>query len=129
MAVTNIYWPSQLPQQPVYTDGYRERFPENLHISNTTETGPPIDRPRSSAFFRPIFIPLVVKTDAELDIFEDFYFLTLRNGTQPFNWLNWVRKGSSVFRFDLSNPPDPEPMGNGVHRISFTLLQYPSEAL
>lgn len=128
MPTTSINWPTSLPQAPVFeNEGYVEALPQNLVISQQMSAGPPKSRPRSSAFYRAYTIPLVVKTDQQRDDFETFFTDTTSFGTQPFNWTGWVRKGSSVFRFDLSNNPPVTfaQLGNGVWTVTFNLLQYP----
>lgn len=132
MAITTIDWPSGLPAKPVTLAGERVQWkmPENTTISDKPDAGPPLSRPRSSAFYRPVVVPLVVKTDDQADLFYHFYMVTLASGTQPFNWQGWARTGPEVFRFDLSaDPPDPQSLGGGVHKIIMSLLQYPEGAV
>jgi hypothetical protein len=74
-------WPSTLPQWPLLA-GYGESLAQ-LSVDTPVDIGPPMSRRRGQSGVRPQYHNFYLN-DAQLLIFETFYYTTLSGGSLPF---------------------------------------------
>lgn len=97
--MANPIWPAGLPQSvfvgasDVRASGVAE-FP--------TDTGPPKKRRTHGNVQRNVSAPLIV-SGATREVFENFYAVTLMEGSLDFDWVDPLYDTTTTFRF--RNPP------------------------
>jgi hypothetical protein len=95
-AMTNLVWPSGLPQRPS-VGGYQERFAETA-LRTPMEAGAAKLRQRFTAAPRQIEVSFRM-TAAQVALMRVFYEETAGGGTLPFDWIHPRGGGTSSFRF------------------------------
>jgi hypothetical protein len=78
-----IGWPVGVPEY-VLVDNYDENFADNL-LETSMEQGPYKTRRRGTARFLQLTVGIRMDP-AQLELFEEWFYSTLRDGTLPFNW-------------------------------------------
>jgi hypothetical protein len=82
---TFALWPSTLPQWPLL-EGYGESLAQ-LGVETPSDIGPLMSRRRGMSGLRPQYHNFYLN-DAQLVIFETFYYVTLSGGNLPFRRLH-----------------------------------------
>jgi 4-hydroxyphenylpyruvate dioxygenase-like putative hemolysin len=119
-----ITWPGTLPTLST-EEGYSETQMPSAVIRTQTDTGPPKQRNRFTAFTK-VYTVTFQMTSAQLDTFWTFYRETLGNGALSFYSLPEPRTGASVqSRIDTSTPPQVKRQGYDTFLVSMTLEVLP----
>lgn len=96
-----IVWPVTLPST-VSWQGYR-RVIQNVQVRTQMDVGPPKVRARQTARVDMQEFPIVYLTKAQWPTLEDFYVITLFNGTLPFEITDPITGVAQRYRF--TEPP------------------------
>lgn len=113
-------WPTTLPQY-VLQDGYRET-PHDQIIRSQPDAGGAKARRRFTAKFIKQNWTLQV-TAAQLQIFEDFYFDTLKGGALTFNAPH--PRTRTVRTFKITGVYDTSAVSGDTYRIAFPVELQP----
>lgn len=115
-------WPSVLPTNPTY-GGYGES-PSSDTIRTGMGTGPDKVRPRSSVIDQ-MFSVAYEMDDTQVQVFEDFWHITMKAGSRTFTSLHPRRRTTETFRF--KGPYRISPLGNSLDWVvQFEMEQIPS---
>jgi hypothetical protein len=114
-------WPGTLPQK-LLLNGASLGVGDGL-IEYAPDTGPSITRRRTTAVMRPLQGSMVL-TDAQVTIFETFFFTTLLNGALPFTFPDPRTGATLLVKVPKGTPPSYVPQGgdNFVLSLSLTVL-------
>lgn len=115
-----IFWPSSLPQAPIYGGFQRQRV--SSVNSFKPESGPPITS-RRNALKTKLYSAEFIMSDLELDRFETFFDVTCKAGALGFYWDHPVNLRQAKWLFDPDQPWSSSIDGPGYHRVSISLYE------
>lgn len=118
--MTDITWPSGLPQKPL-VDGYQETLP-NQTLRTEMDAGPAKTRRRTTAAVRSINAAYIL-TATELASLETFYLQTLSGGALSFLWPR--PRGTGTWRCRFKKPPAIAAMNGRAFRAVLELEHLP----
>lgn len=81
--------------------GTTEGAPEST-LEVKTLTGPPVLLQRGRSQHRPISGRLLLRSDAELDLFQEWFLDTLGSGSKKFQWHRPGRDGDEVLEMQFT---------------------------
>ena len=113
--MTNIRWPSELPQI-MRLDGLKAQRKDTV-VRTQTDAGPVKQRRRYSVATK-VFTGSIIVTEAQRKIFESWYENTLGNGTLRFIMKDSQSLEDKEFRF---TQPYSEDSNNGLWTIGLSL--------
>ena len=94
--MSNLVWPSSLPQRPT-VGGYQERFAETV-LRRSMDAGAAKLRRRFTAAPRQIDVTFRMIA-AQVALLRDFYEETTGGGSLPFDWVHPREGGVAEYRF------------------------------
>lgn len=115
-----VDWPVTLPQSPLVA-GYQEQ-PENTMLRTDMETGAAKQRRRFTAAPRNIAMSIML-TDAQMDIFEDFFFNDIKGGSISFEWVHPRTGDPATFRF--TQMPTYQEITPFLYQVNLPLERLP----
>lgn len=118
--MANATWPSSLPQAP-QGKGYGEQPAVNV-VMTQMDVGPPKRRQRATAALR-MFNATYLMSDAQVEVFDDFYENTIAFGALPFDMVN-ARTGALETYF-IKGEPNIVYADAGSWNVSITLERQP----
>jgi hypothetical protein len=88
------------------------------------QQGPSISRRATTAVMRPITGSMVC-SNAQISLFETFFYTTLMNGALPFTFPD-PRTGAAVLvKFTKQTPPSYVPIGGDNYQLQLSLMVMP----
>lgn len=115
-------WPNTLPQQ-LQLSGASLGMGDGL-VEYAPQQGPSISRRGTTAVMRPL-VGAMVLSNAQVDIWEAFFYTTIANGALPFTFPD-PRTGAAVLvKFTKQSQPSLVPLGADNFRLSLSLMVMP----
>ena len=113
-------WPTSLPASPLLA-GYSEQ-PRVGKVSFPTEVGPPIERPQHTVRLDTAQVTMDL-TDEQLDLFKDFFWTEIGQGTAQFLIPHPRTQEQVVAKIIGQDGYDAKPSGApGYWMVSFELM-------
>ena len=113
-------WPIQLPQSPLIR-GYNKTKLDSRLITNV-DAGPPKVRNRFTAVPANIRLNLVIDKE-QMQVLENFYYDTLENGTELFDWVDPRTLDLKTYRFLA--PYSETPISGDLYDVVLELEEQP----
>lgn len=119
-------WPASLPQvAPI--NGYQET-PPDTSLRTQMDAGPAKVRRRFTAAVRPITMNFIL-SDAQLQVFDDFYGETLEGGSLPFDWVHprhFADSPQEIVQFRIVRPPTYSAIDRDIWQVPVEFEILPS---
>jgi hypothetical protein len=113
-------WPDSLPQCPIL-NSFTEQRQDNI-IPFAPDVGPPKIHRRSSSAAMQSSMAFRM-TSAQLLVFNNFFEVTLKDGSLPYTWKHPITQIVYTWRFETGAAPRIDRMTPNTFRVTFTLLR------
>jgi hypothetical protein len=115
-------WPGTLPQRLLLA-GARLGVGDGL-LEYSPDIGPSITRRRTAAVMRPL-VGSMMLTDAQMTIFETFFYTTIGGGSLPFTFPDPRTGATLLVKFTKQGLPDYAPQGADNYLLQMNLAVLP----
>lgn len=115
-----IIWPVELPDEPLL-QAYNEQLPKMI-VRTPMDQGPAKTRRLSSTNSRFVNVEFIF-TEAELEIFDEFFMTTILGGALSFTWVHPRTLAIVDCRImvDSSQGPSYQKSSNDLFSVEFVL--------